>query len=134
MFPVERRQPDRLLVEGDSVETPIGRLTVLETHGHTPGHVSYYHESEGWLFCGDALINVIPWLRKTGLSLPLPVFTWDKQATVRSAQRIAELGPSAVFSGHGRPLTERAPESIREFMSRISHAGHPEGLSRSGRQ
>ena len=134
VFPVERRRPDRLISEADTVETPVGHLIALETSGHTPGHVSYFHEQEGWLFSGDALINVIPWIRKTGLSLPIRVFTWDQQATVRSAWRIADLGPRALFSGHGRPLNPHAPESIRNFMAGIGREPGPEGLSQSRRQ
>ncbi len=30
-------------------------LTVMEVPGHTLGHIAYYSEAHGWLFCGDTL-------------------------------------------------------------------------------
>jgi glyoxylase-like metal-dependent hydrolase (beta-lactamase superfamily II) len=118
VFPVRRHKVDRIVQEGDRIETPIGPLTVLHTPGHTPGHVSYLHEGEGWLFSGDALINVIPWVRRTGLCLPVPVFTSDIEAGHRSARRIAELGPAALLAGHGWPLVQDTAAAIRSFIAR----------------
>jgi hydroxyacylglutathione hydrolase len=45
--------------EGDCVTVPALplRLTVLDTPGHTLGHISFYAESQGWLFCGDTLFT-----------------------------------------------------------------------------
>jgi len=31
------------------------RLRVIEVPGHTRGHIAYYAEEPGWLFCGDTL-------------------------------------------------------------------------------
>jgi glyoxylase-like metal-dependent hydrolase (beta-lactamase superfamily II) len=118
VFPVQRRKVDIIVQEGDRIETPIGPLTALHTPGHTPGHVSYFHEGEGWFFSGDALINVIPWIRKTGLCLPVPIFTSDIQAGHHSARKIADLGPNALLAGHGWPLLENTAQTIRTFIDR----------------
>ena len=41
--------------EGDEVEVGSARLRVLETPGHTRGHISYYAPEAKALFCGDTL-------------------------------------------------------------------------------
>jgi glyoxylase-like metal-dependent hydrolase (beta-lactamase superfamily II) len=134
IFPVRRREPECLLKEGDAVDTPVGPLTVIETSGHTPGHVSYYHEREGWLFSGDALINVIPWIRREGLSLPVRVFTSDPVAAAESAWRISDLDASGLFPGHGPPLMDDAASRIRAFLEKAAPQSRGAGLRKAGRK
>ncbi len=46
---------DRRVSEGDVVELGETRLAVLETGGHTLGHLSYYDEADRLVFVGDTL-------------------------------------------------------------------------------
>jgi len=46
---------DRSVREGDSVRVGQQEATVIETPGHTAGHVSYYFEKAGILFTADTL-------------------------------------------------------------------------------
>jgi glyoxylase-like metal-dependent hydrolase (beta-lactamase superfamily II) len=119
VFPVARRKLDRAVREGDSIETPIGPLTVIATPGHSPGHTSYYHEESGWLFSGDALLTVIPFKMKGGLSLPPRIFNHDTPQAVRSLQKLAELRPACLFAGHGRPWIEGTADSIAEYSKSV---------------
>lgn len=48
-------EPDLLLKEGDKIEVGDLTLTVLETHGHTPGGISFL--GDGLVFTGDTLFN-----------------------------------------------------------------------------
>ncbi len=115
-WPVARRKIDRFIADGECVDTPIGPLRVVHTPGHTMGHVSYYHEKEGWLFSGDALITVVPVWRRAGLCLPMPIFSSDLVAARKSAERIAAIGPSALLSGHGWPWVDDTAGAIRRFL------------------
>ena len=46
---------DRPVTEGDVVELGDTRLTVMETGGHTLGHITYYDAADGIAFVGDTL-------------------------------------------------------------------------------
>lgn len=49
--------PDRWLVEGDTVRFGEIELAVLHTPGHTPGHVSFYHDEARLALVGDVLFQ-----------------------------------------------------------------------------
>lgn len=115
LLPVRRFRVDVVLEDGDEVQTPIGPMTVVHSPGHTRGHVSYFHEQERLLFCGDAILNVIPFLRKTALCLSPPIFTEDTVTAARSACRLAALNPQALLSGHGRPLLKDTAAAVQAF-------------------
>jgi glyoxylase-like metal-dependent hydrolase (beta-lactamase superfamily II) len=118
-YPVRRRKIDVTLVDGDVVETPAGSWRVVHTPGHTPGHVSYFRESDGTLLSGDALLNVIPFRRQEGLSLPPPIFNTDTALARRSARRVAELAPRVLLPGHGQPLREATAARISSFVAGV---------------
>ena len=93
------RPVDRQLHEGDE----IAGFTVLDTPGHSLGHVSLWRESDRTLICGDVLngmnlITTIP-----GLHEPLSVFTPDPARNRESARRLGELEPALACFGHGPP-------------------------------
>jgi len=116
-WPVRRRRVDVLLHDGDCVETPAGTLKVLHTPGHTPGHISFYRECDKVLLSGDAIINVIPFKRVEGLTLPLPIFSGDTELARRSAMRLAELEPEVLLPGHGRVIRENTAGRLKELVS-----------------
>lgn len=97
--PVARR-----LREGDEV----GGFTVLDTPGHSPGHVSFWRESDRVLLCGDVMWGWHPFLLRGAIRPPIGPFTPDAALNRASARRIAALEPSLVCFGHGPPLREPA--------------------------
>ena len=46
---------DQTVGEGDSLEFAGHAITVIDTPGHTSGHISFYFAKEGLLFAGDTL-------------------------------------------------------------------------------
>ena len=109
LYPVRRCQIGRTVGDGDILDVPGGALRVVHTPGHTPGHIAFYleqgqaeqgrynqnamqnegHNAEhnGILFSGDAVLNIIPVKRETGLSLPMRLLSDDWAAAQRSARR-----------------------------------------------
>ena len=57
-FGIETRvfEPDRWLVDGDTVTVGEVVLEVLHCPGHTPGHVVFFHRGTRFAFVGDAAI------------------------------------------------------------------------------
>ncbi|MHC1730247.1 MAG: MBL fold metallo-hydrolase [Syntrophobacteraceae bacterium] len=53
--PVAPGQVDRWIADGDLLEFGSAGIKVLETPGHTPGHVSFYLSEPGILFSGDVI-------------------------------------------------------------------------------
>ena len=59
-FPVERCSAITALEEGDQLSAPGGALRVIQSPGHSPGHTAYFRSSNGLMFSGDAVMNIVP--------------------------------------------------------------------------
>jgi glyoxylase-like metal-dependent hydrolase (beta-lactamase superfamily II) len=88
-------QVDETLAEGQTLPV-LGGLHVIETPGHTPGHVSLFAPSVGVLFCGDSMVS-----DDHGLQGSRPGITWDETRARESERKQAALGAHIVCSGHG---------------------------------
>jgi hydroxyacylglutathione hydrolase len=101
----------RDLREGDALSAG---FTVLDTPGHSPGHVSYWRESDRVLICGDVWFNMNVFTLKPGLRPPLKLPTVDPAQNARSEQRLVDLRPDVVGFGHG-PVMTGAAAKLRAF-------------------
>ena len=93
------------VVEGAEIEPGI---SILETPGHTRGHVSVLVEtSQGRIaISGDAL----PWAQSVVSGLPMIIF-WDKKEAAESVKKL--LSASRVFyPGHDRPFRLDADDAV----------------------
>lgn len=105
MVPAAKAHPiSRALREGDEV----AGFTVLDTPGHSPGHVSYWRESDRTLLCGDVMWGWNPFTMRGPIRKPFDAFTPDPALNRASAVRLAELEPALVCFGHGPPLRDPA--------------------------
>jgi glyoxylase-like metal-dependent hydrolase (beta-lactamase superfamily II) len=109
--PVARR-----LREGDEV----GGFTVIDTPGHTAGHVSFWREPDRVLVLGDVMAHAVPPTGLLGLVEPPRLFSADPAENRRSALKVAALRPSLVAFGHGPPL--RHPDRLARFAARLGRA------------
>jgi glyoxylase-like metal-dependent hydrolase (beta-lactamase superfamily II) len=90
------------LSEGDD----LGDLKVIETPGHTPGHLAYWEERTRVLILGDVLFHRNPATFRKGLSEPFLFATHDRASNLRSARKVADLGAETICFGHGAPLRD----------------------------
>jgi len=88
-------QVDEVIAEGQTLPI-LGGLQVLETPGHTPGHISLFAPSAGILFCGDSMVS-----DEERLHGSRPGLTWNETKARESERKQAGLGVQIVCSGHG---------------------------------
>jgi glyoxylase-like metal-dependent hydrolase (beta-lactamase superfamily II) len=95
-------QADELISDGQAFPV-LGGLRVVETPGHTPGHISLFSASAGILFCGDSIVS-----EKTGLRGSRGANNWDQARSDESVRKQAALGARILCSGHGPVVMDAA--------------------------
>jgi len=88
-------QVDEIVEEGQTLPA-LGGLRVVETPGHTPGHISLFAPAAGVLFSGDSIVS-----DQNGLHGSRPGLTWDEVKARESERKQAALGARIVCTGHG---------------------------------
>jgi hydroxyacylglutathione hydrolase len=106
-LPVARR-----LQEGDELSAG---FVVLDTPGHSPGHVSFWRERDRVLVLADVFFNLHIATLRYGLRHPVRVFTVDPELNRASQRKLAELRPEVVLFGHGPAL--RDPDALARFVA-----------------
>ncbi|WP_114789543.1 MBL fold metallo-hydrolase [Niabella yanshanensis] len=103
---------DQLLSDGDTI---LNDFIVLESPGHTPGHISFYDKKSGTLFAGDALAVIQQKLR-----LMAGVVTPDKPASITSILKLfKDRDINIICPGHREPLIENTKPEIARFIRYI---------------
>ncbi len=73
-----------------------GGCTILETPGHTPGHISVYVNQKQVMIAGDAAV-----MEDGKLVIANPQFTLDPEEAEVSLQRIMKYGAEEIICYHG---------------------------------
>jgi glyoxylase-like metal-dependent hydrolase (beta-lactamase superfamily II) len=105
-----------------AMELPVPGLEawqMIETPGHTPGHVSFFRQEGSVLLAGDAVTTMdldsffaTIGKRKQVCRPPVPA-TADWQKARDSVRLLARLSPQVICAGHGAPMTDAAEEFQR---------------------
>ncbi len=94
---------DRILSPGENLPVS-GGLAVIDSAGHTPGHVSYYLPEKRILFSGDSIFY------KKGQFIPsYGINCWDEERARQSMQIQLELAPRILCGGHSVFRLDSAP-------------------------
>ncbi len=87
------------LRDGDVVRVSDEPLAALHTPGHSPDHLSFWHEPTGTLFTGDLVVQgssvMIHWSRGGDLGQYL-----------ESLRRLLALAPKRILPAHGPPIDD----------------------------
>jgi glyoxylase-like metal-dependent hydrolase (beta-lactamase superfamily II) len=113
IFPGPGHPVARALKEGDVV----AGFAVLDTPGHSAGHISLWRESDRTLICGDVFTTMNVNTMLPGLHEPMPYFTPDPAANRASLRRLAALEPRVACVGHGAPW--RDPAKLAAFAAAL---------------
>ncbi|WP_433814907.1 MBL fold metallo-hydrolase [Flavobacterium johnsoniae] len=95
----------------------IGGFTVIETPGHSSGHISFFRENDGVLIVGDVMTNMNLLTTKVGLHEPPHLFTADKETNRKSILKLASLKPKILCFGHGPVLFNNG--ELEKFVRNI---------------
>lgn len=107
---------------------------LIETPGHTPGHVSFFRRNDKTLLVGDAFCTTNPesvfeaaLTQHPELHGPPSYFTSDWVAAKVSVQKLAALNPLTVAPGHGKPLAgTEVPERLAKLAAEFDRIAVPE--------
>ncbi|WP_312554582.1 MBL fold metallo-hydrolase [Empedobacter brevis] len=106
---------ERTIVENDM----IGNFKVIDTPGHSGGHISLFRERDGMLIIGDAATNMNLLTTIRGLHLPPNIFTSDQNKNIQSLQKLAKLHPAIICFGHG-PIMRNTNKEFEKFVAKYS--------------
>ena len=104
---------DVRVTDGTELCTDAGPLRVVDTPGHTDGHVSLYLPDQTYLLAADALTADDGALRG-----PNPDFTEDMDLALDSVARLGDLDVDGVLAFHGGPV-DATDADIRELHASL---------------
>jgi glyoxylase-like metal-dependent hydrolase (beta-lactamase superfamily II) len=102
----------RRLQEGDELAAG---FVVLDSPGHSPGHVAFWRERDRVLVCGDVFFNLHLLTLRYGVRHPPEIFTVDPRLNRASQRKLAGLRPEVALFGHGPAL--RDPDGLSRFVA-----------------
>jgi glyoxylase-like metal-dependent hydrolase (beta-lactamase superfamily II) len=105
----------------------------IHTPGHTPGHVSFFRDSDRTLIAGDAFCTArqeslfAVATQRPELHGPPAYFTTDWDAARDSVRRLAALNPAFIATAHGQPMSgEQTRSALHELARRFDEVARPE--------
>lgn len=76
-----------------------GKVEIISTPGHTPGHICLYLHEFKTLIAGDALF-----LQNGELVISLPMFTYDMEQAKKSVKKLLDYDIEKIICYHGGVL------------------------------
>lgn len=113
------RSPRALTIVGNGDQV-LG-LDIVETPGHTPGHICVHDAAGGLLIAGDALNGAGSGVdgSETGVGGANPRYTADMGVAAESIKTLATLSFDVAIFGHGAPLEGGASEAVAALAASL---------------
>ena len=109
----------------------------LHTPGHSPGHVSFWRESDRTLLVGDSFVTMkqesayeANFAQHLEMHGPPQYFTPDWTSAKKSVEALAALEPELVLTGHGQPIQGNA---MREALHQLAREFDEIAVPKQGR-
>ncbi len=99
-WPKLRTTPDVRLRPGDRIAS----LKVIDSPGHTPGHVAFRDTRDGTVIAGDVFTSIgglVTTSVRNWRFPPATIATFDRTRNLESARAIRALEPPLLVVGHG---------------------------------
>jgi glyoxylase-like metal-dependent hydrolase (beta-lactamase superfamily II) len=90
--------PDRVLADGEVLETSEFRLEAVHTPGHASNHLCYLHAETDWLVTGDHVID--------GSTVVINPPDGDMKSYIQSLRRLKNMNSGALLPGHGEQIDD----------------------------
>ncbi|MGE5681533.1 MAG: MBL fold metallo-hydrolase [Bacillota bacterium] len=105
----------------------------IHTPGHSPGHVSFFRDSDRTLITGDAFVTVRQdslykvLFQKSEVNGPPRYLTTDWQAAWDSVRRLQALRPEVAICGHGSAMEgEELTQGLKRLVDEFDKIAIPE--------
>lgn len=108
-YAVFQGKPYGLLKDGDIIDLGDRKIKVLHTPGHSPGHMCFFEEETGYLFCGDLIYKG---------TLFSNYESTDPEKYLESLEKIAKLPAKYILPAHHS--IEIPPEIIPEICDGLN--------------
>jgi glyoxylase-like metal-dependent hydrolase (beta-lactamase superfamily II) len=96
------------LSDADRIEAGETTLVTIHTPGHSPDHLSFWHEESRTLFCGD--------LAMKGNTVWIPArLQGDLSDYLSSLERVLTLAPARLMPAHG-PVIDEPEKVLRAYI------------------
>ncbi|MFH1420555.1 MAG: MBL fold metallo-hydrolase [Candidatus Aenigmatarchaeota archaeon] len=105
---------DKLLKDGDIINTTHFDFTVIETPGHTPGSICLLEKNKGILISGDTLFAD----SRGRTDIPGA----DTQQLMDSLKKLLSINANYLLPGHGQPKMGGVSFLVKQILAREQHA------------
>ena len=102
----------RIIKEGDVLPLH-GGIRVVESFGHTTGHVCFHLLAQNLLFAGDCINNT------QGLKGANPQYTLNMEQANATVKQLATLGVDSICFGHGPAIIGGAAAQLRQLAEAL---------------